>query len=147
MAISCCIVQSSYGVLPTRGRGPDQDIVFNEFPTEKLLGKNFFRSTIFGEKEIAYDFRILKVSGHVRWSHIRTRGRAAKLTLLRWSDGEVACNLPKLELAKYVHEPDEEGFTKTQFEFVPDDAEATSSYVFWNPGYKGVFDATSDAIL
>ena len=139
------ILQSSYGVLATRGRGTDEDLVFNEFPKEKLLGKNFFRSTIFDEKEIAYDFQILKVSGHVRWRHKKSKGSDAKLTLLRWSDGEGDCNLPKLQLAKYVAEPDEEGFTKTQFEFVPDDAKATSSYRFWNPGYKGAFGANECA--
>ena len=142
IAISCCILQSSYGVLLTRGRGPDKDLVFNEFPTEKLLGKHFFRrSAIFDEKEIAYDFEILKVTGQVRWRHKKSRGSDAKLTLVRYSDGEGGFDLSKLELAKYVHDPDEEGFTKTQFEFDRNDAKATSSYRFWNPGCKGVFGA------
>ena len=139
-----CIFQSSYGVLPTRGSGADEDLEFNEFPTEKLIGKNFFRSTMFAEKEIAYDFEILKVTGHVTWRHKKSKGKDAKLTLLRSSDGRDS-NLPKLELAKYSNEPDnepdEEGFTKTTFEFDRNDAKATSSYRFWNPGKEGVFGA------
>ena len=137
MAMSCCILQSSYDVLPTRGRGPDEDFVFNEFPTEKLLGKNFLRLTAFDEKVIAYDFKILKVSGHVRWRHKNSRGSDAKLKLARFrKNGKF---FEELELAKYRDEPDEEGFTKTKFEFVPEDAKANSSYQFWNTGSKGMF--------
>ena len=137
MAMSCCILQSSYGVLPTRGRGPDEDLVFNEFPTEKLLGKNFYRCTTFDEKVIAYDFKIVKVSGHVRWRHKKSRGGDAKLKLARFrKSGKI---VEDLELAKYRDEPDEEGFTKMKFEFVPENAEANSSYQFWNTGSEGMF--------
>ena len=137
MTTSCCVSQSSCGVFATRGRGLDEDVVFDCFPTKKLLGKECFRSTLFDDKEITYDFQILKVAGHVRWRHKKSRGKTAKLTIVRWSDGGGA--LPKLELAKHASETDVEGFTKTQFEFDRNDAKATSSYRFWNPGYKGVF--------
>ena len=138
MTTSCCVSQSSCGVFATRGRGLDEDVVFNQSTTKKLLGKDCFRSKIFDGKEITYDFQILKVAGHMKWKHKKSRGSDAKLTILRWSDGGGA--LPKLELAKHmVHEPDEEGFTKTTFEFDRTDAKATNSFRFWNPGYKGVF--------
>ena len=137
MAISSYVLQSSYDVLLTRGRGPDEDLVFDEFPPYKLLGKNFFRCTTFDEKEITYDFEILKVRGHVRWRHKKSKGSDAKLKLARFrKNGKI---VEDLELAKYVHEPDEEGFTKTTFEFSPDNAEANSSYCFWNPGNNGIF--------
>ena len=130
-----CICQSSYGVLPTRGSGSDEDLVFDEFPTGKLRGK---RAKVFDEKEIVYDFDILKVTGHVTWKHKMSTGKDAKLFLLRSSDGG-GSHLPKLELAKYASETDEEGFTTTTFKFDRNDAKATNSYLFWNPGYNGVF--------
>ena len=133
-----CICQSSYGVLLTRGSGPDEDLVFDEFPKEKLHGK---RAKVFDEKEIAYDFKVLRVAGHVTWRHKKSTGKDAKLILVRWNDMQGDLSSPKLELAKYVHEPDEEGFTKTTFEFDRNDAEATNSYRFWNPGKKGVLGA------
>ena len=132
-----CICQNSNGILPTRGSGLDEDLVFDEFPKEKLHGK---RAQVFDEKEIAYDFKILKVTGHVTWRHKKSRGKDAKLILVLWTDVGGGSS-PKLELAKYAHKPDEEGFTKTTFKFVPDDAEATNSYRFWNPGKEGVFGA------
>ena len=137
MAISSHMLQSSCDVLLTRGRGPDEDLVFDEFPPYKLLGKNFFRCTTFDEKKITYDFEILKVRGHVRWRHKKSKGSDAKLKLARFrKNGKI---VEDLEIAKYIDEPDEEGFTKTTFEFTPANAEVNSSYRFWNPGSKGIF--------
>ena len=76
----------------------------------------------------------------MRWRHKKSTGKDAKLTLQRSSDG-AGSNIPRLELAKYSNEPDEEGFTKTTFEFDRNDAKATNSYRFWNPGKEGVFGA------
>ena len=137
-----CICQSSYGVLltrgfGTRGSGSDEDVVFDKFPKEKLHGK---RAKVFVEKKIAYDCKILKVTGHVTWRRKKSYVKDAKLILVLRNDVE-GDSSPKLELAKYAHKPDEEGFTKTTFKFVPDDAEATNSYRFWNPGKEGVFGA------
>ena len=134
-------MQSSHGVLLTRGgetfgRSLDKDLVFNKFPNGKLIGGNFFRAAPFDEKEIEFDFTIMKVAGHVIWKYKKSRGKDAKLKLARFDeDGKI---VKDLELAKYVHKPDAEGFTKTEFKFDPNDAKATSSYLFWNPGHKGM---------
>ena len=135
--MSSCLLQSSFDGILRRGGGPDEDVIFNEFPDEPLHGKNHFGLTTFDNKEIAYDYRVIEVSGYVKWKHQKSRGSGAKLNLARFSS-ETGKILGELDLAEYVHEPDSEGFSKAEFHFDRSDAQATSSYRFWNPGAAGM---------
>ena len=134
--MSYCLLQSSSGDILCRG-GPDEDFIFKDFPTGPLNGKNHFGLTTFDDEEIAYDYRVIEVSGYVKWKHQKSRGSGAKLNLARFSN-ETGKILGELELAEYVHEPDADGFSKAKFRFDRNDAQATSSYPFWNPGAAGM---------
>ena len=129
-------LQKTRGTALTRGGKQVEDvIVFNDFPTEKLVGKQYRRLTTFDRKEIDCDFKIVKVSGHVKWRHSKTENSGAKLKLARFhKNGKM---LEEILLAQYVHKPDDDGWTKTEFRFVESDAAATSTYPFWNPGIPG----------
>ena len=131
-------MQSSPETIVCRGGGPDKEFIFKDFPTEKLYGKNHFGLTTFDNKEITYDHRVIKVSGHIKWKHEKSKGSGAKLILARFGN-ETGKLLGELQLAEYVHEPDADGFSEAKFEFDRNDAHATSSYSFWNPGAAGMF--------
>ena len=135
-----CLLQTSFGAILRGGEGPDKDVIFKDFPTGPLHGKNHFRLTTFGYEEIAYDYCVLEVSGYVKWKHQKSTGKGAKLTLARSS--KAGKLLGELQLAEYVHEPDADGFSKAEFRFDRKDAKSTSSYRFWNPGAAGWFAAS-----
>ena len=129
-------MQSSPETIVCRGGGPDKEFIFKDFPTEKLYGKNHFKLTTFDKKEITYDYQVIKVSGHIKWKHQKSRGSTAKLKLARFN--ETGKFVGELELAEYVDKPDTDGFSETKFEFARNDAQATSSHRFWNPGAAGM---------
>ena len=109
--------------------------MFNEFPTEKLSGKQYRRLTTFDSKEINCDFEVQKVCGHVKWKHNKSKNSGAKLKLARFHENKMM--IEEIQLAQYVHAPDEEGWTKQEFTFDKSGAGKTSPYPFWNRGSAG----------
>ena len=91
------MLQLTRGTALTRGKVEDV-IVFNEFPTEKLSGKQFRRLTTFDRKEINCNFEIVKVCGHVKWKHNKSENSGAKLTLARFHKNEMM--IAEIQLAQ-----------------------------------------------
>ena len=112
--------------------------MFNEFPTEKLPGKQYRYLTTFDRKEINCDFEIVKVCGHVKWKHNKSENSGAKLKLARFHKNGMM--IAEIQLAQYLHAPDDEGWTTPEFTFVRSGAGTTSNpYPFWNRGAAGAW--------
>ena len=132
--VACCMLQLTRGTALTRGKLEDV-IVFNEFPTKKLSGKQYRRLTTFDDKNINFNFKIVKVCAHVKWKHNKSEDSGAKLKLARFHENGMM--IADVQLAQYVHAPDDEGWTKQEFTFDKSGAGTTSPHPFWNRGTAG----------
>ena len=134
--VLCCILQLTRGTALALTRAKVEDtLVFNQFPTETLHGKKFRRLTTFDCKEMNCDFEIVKVCGYVKWKHNKSENSGAKLKLARFHENGTM--IAEIQLAQYVHAPNDEGWTEKTFTFVESDAGTTSPYPFWNRGAAG----------
>ena len=85
---------------------------------------------------MAYDFKIIKITGHVTWKYRSSGDGVAKLKFkrLHFSPSEDT-PFGEVELAKYddTRPPDSDGFIKQCFDINAD------SQKFWQEGKKGMF--------
>ena len=116
------------------------EILFEKFPGEKLFGKRFRDYVGFEGTDMAYDFKVIKISGHVIWKYRPSsdaNAKVAKLKIkrLRSSDSEDTI-FGELQLAEYddTCSLDANGFIKQSFELSAD------SHTFWQEGDKGRFE-------
>lgn len=116
-----------------------KEILFETFPAGKLFGERFRTDFGFEGTDMAYDFKIIRISGHVIWkyqpsSDVNAKPANLKLKRLRSSVTEETV-FGELRLVEYddTCTPDDNGFIKQSFDLHAD------SQMFWQEGDKGTF--------
>ena len=124
-----------------------KEILFEYFPGGKLFGKRFYDDVGFDGEDMPYDFKIIKISGHVIWkyrpsSDANTKVAKLKIKRLRASDSEETI-FGELQLAEcdVTCSPDANGFVKQSFDLSAD------SHTFWQQGEKGMFATDHVALI
>ena len=118
------------------GGGQSEEILFDIFPHEKLHGGIRCRDVGFDEKDMAYNFKVIKITGHVIWKYQSSSDAVAKLKLKRLHSSLLKHTpFGEVELANYddTRPPDADGFIKQRFDINAD------SQQFWQQGKKGMF--------
>ena len=127
--------------------GQSEEMLFEKFPDEKLFGEKFFCPDVgFDGTDMAYDFKIVKISGHVIWkyrpsSDVNARNAKLKIKRLRFSPSEETI-FGELQLAEYDNScsPDANGFIKQSF------ALSANSHKFWQQGENGMIELNHVAL-
>ena len=104
-------------------------VLFDKFPSGKLIGDEFADEIGFDKKNMAFDFRIVRVHGRVRWKDHGSGEACAVLTLKRKTKNQI---FGELELAEYARGSSTDEFTPVQFDFEPHAENA-----FWQQGATG----------
>ena len=108
-------------------------VLFDKFPSGKLFGNGFEEEIGFDKKNMAFDFRIVRVHGRVRWKDHGSGEACAVLTLKRNTKKQM---LGELELAEYARGSSPDEVTTVKFDFKPDEQNP-----FWQTGGTGKFES------
>ena len=106
---------------------------FDKFPSVKLIGDEFADEVGFDSKDMALDFRIVRVQGHVRWKDHGSDEACAVLTLKRKTKKQM---LGELDLAEYARGSSPDEVATIKFDLKPDDQNP-----FWQTGGTGKFES------
>ena len=130
-------LSQSLSSLPLDG-WQSKEILFDKFPGRKLFGKRFRHDVEFAGTDLAYDFKIIRISGHVIWKSRPSRDantKVAKLKIKRLRASLSEENVfGELRLAEYdgTCSPGANGFIKQSFDLPAD------LHEFWQQGKKGM---------
>ena len=107
-------------------------VFFDKFPSVKLIGNEFVEEVGFDRKDMAFDFRIVRVHGRVRWKDHGSGEACAVLTLKRNTKKQM---LGELDLAEYARGSSPDEVTTVKFDLRPDEQNP-----FWQTGGTGTFE-------
>ena len=105
---------------------------FDKFPSVKLIGDVFEDQVGFDMKKMAFDFRIVRVHGHVRWKDHGSGEPCAMLTLKR---GSLNTKMAQLDIAEYDRGSSSGDVATVKFDLRPDEQNP-----FWQTGGTGTFE-------
>ena len=108
-------------------------VLFDKFPSGKLIGDEFAEEVGFDKKDMAFDFQIVRVHGRVRWKDHGSGEACAVLTLKRRTKKQI---LGELDLAEYDRGSSPDEVTTVKFDLKPDDQNP-----FWQSGATGTFES------
>ena len=110
-------------------------VLFDKFPSVKLIGGVFEDEVGFDLKKMAFDFRIVRVHGRVRWKDHGSGEACAMLILKRgFLKKQTDKKMTELDLAKYARGSSPDETTTVTFDLEPDDQNP-----FWQTGGTGKF--------
>ena len=108
-------------------------VIFNKVPSGTLRGNDFAEDENLQVQKMRFDFRVVRVHGHVRWKDHGSGDAIAALKLKR-GNFITGQNLAQLDLAGYARGSSPDAVTAVDFDFKPDEHNS-----FWRRGVAGKY--------